>query len=133
MTALRMGRQYCIQILFEVSQRAHLLDTFTDPFECPWEFQEQSHTVDGHVSAIVDSTHVAIKSSLHPVDRELSRFDKRTYRGRALVFNAMINCGREIIACLLWYTPTTTGQYLHQHLRRLQADLRRESFKIINL
>ena len=30
---LGMGRDYCIQVLRDVSQRAHLWDTFTDAFE----------------------------------------------------------------------------------------------------
>ena len=40
-----------------------------------------------------------ILSPSHPVDRELFWFDKPTYRGHALVSNAMINWGREVIAC----------------------------------
>ena len=35
-------------------------------------------------------------------------FHKPTYRGHALVFNAMINCAREIIACSWWYPPRAT-------------------------
>ena len=30
---LGIGRDYCIQVLRDVSQRAHLWDTFTDAFE----------------------------------------------------------------------------------------------------
>ena len=30
---LGVGRDYCIQVLRDVSQRAHLWDTFTDAFE----------------------------------------------------------------------------------------------------
>ena len=57
------------------------------------------------MSAIVDSKHVAIQSPLHGVDQELFWFAKPTYRGHALVLNAMINRGREIIACSWWYAP----------------------------
>ena len=91
---LGIGRDYCIQVLRDVSQRAHLWDTFTDAFERRWEFHQHSHPIHRNVSAIVDSTRVAIQSPSHPVDRELFRFDKPTYRGHALVFNAMINWGR---------------------------------------
>ena len=105
---LGIGRDYCIQVLRDVSQRAHLWDTFTDAFERRWEFHQHSHPIHRHVSAIVDSTHVAIQSPSHPVDRELFWFDKPTYRGHALVFNAMINWGREIIACSWWYPPRAT-------------------------
>ena len=105
---LGIGRDYCIQVLRDVSQRAHLWDTFTDAFERRWEFHQHSHPIHRHVSAIVDSTHVAIQSPSHPVDRELFWFDKPTYRGHALVFNAMINWGREVIACSWWYPPRAT-------------------------
>ena len=76
---LGIGRDYCIQVLRDVSQRAHLWDTFTDAFERRWEFHQHSHPIHRHVSAIVDSTHVAIESPSHPVDRELFWFDKPTY------------------------------------------------------
>ena len=59
---LGIGRDYCIQVLRDVSQRAHLWDTFTDLFERPLEFHQHSHPIHRHVSAIVDSTHVAIQS-----------------------------------------------------------------------
>ena len=103
-----IGRDYCIQVLRDVSQRAHLWDTFTDAFERRSEFHQHSHPIHRHVSAVVDSTHVAIQSPSHSVDRELFWFDKPTYRGHALVFNAMINWGREIIACSWWYLPCAT-------------------------
>ena len=105
---LGIGRDYCTQVLRDVSQWAHLWDTFTDAFERRWEFHQHSHPIHRHVSAIVDSTHVAIQSPSHPVDRELFWCDKPTYRGHALVFNAMINWGREIIACSWWYQPRAT-------------------------
>ena len=105
---LGVGRDYCIQVLRDVSQRAHLWDTFTDAFERRWEFHQHSHPIHRHVSAIVDSTHVAIQSPSHAVDKELFWFDEPTYRGHALVFNAMINWGREIIACSWWYPPRAT-------------------------
>ena len=66
---LGIGRDYCIQVLRDVSQRAHLWGTFTDAFERRWEFHQHSHPIHRHVSAIVDSTHVAIQSPSHPVDR----------------------------------------------------------------
>ena len=96
---LRIDQDYCIQVLREVSQRAHLWDAFTDAFERRWEFHQHSHPIHRHVSAFGDSTHVAIQSPSLPVDRELFWFDKATYRGHVLVFNARLNCGREIIAC----------------------------------
>ena len=105
---LGIGRDYCIQVQRDVSQQADLWDTFTDAFEPRWEFHQHSHPIHHHVSAIVDSTHVAIQSPSHPVDRELFTFDPPTYRGHALVFNAMINWGREIIACSWWYPPRAT-------------------------
>ena len=105
---LGIGQDYCIQVLLDLSQRAHLCDTITDAFERRWEFDQHSHPIHRHVSAIVDSTHVAIQSPSHPVDRELFRFDKPTYRGHALLFNAMIHWGREIIACSWWYPPRAT-------------------------
>ena len=73
---LGIGRDYCIQVLRDVSQRAHLWDTFTDAFERRWEFHQHSHPIHCQVSAIVDSTHVAIQSPSHPVDRELFWLDK---------------------------------------------------------
>ena len=79
-----------------------------DAFERPWEFQQHNHPIHRHVSAIVDSTHVAIQSPSHPVDPELFWSGKPTYRGHALVFNAMINWGREITACSWWYPPRAT-------------------------
>ena len=66
-----IGRDYCIQVLRDVSQRAHLWDKFTDAFERRWEFHQHSHAMHHHVSAIVDSTHVALQSPSHPLDREL--------------------------------------------------------------
>ena len=105
---LGIGRDYCIQVLREVSQLAHLWDMFTEALERRWEFHQHSHAIHGHLAAIVDSTQVAIQSASHPVDRELFWFDKPTYRGHAPVFNAMINWGREIIACSWWYPPGST-------------------------
>ena len=105
---LGIGRDYCIQVPNDVSQWAHLSDTFMDAFKRRWEFHQHSHPIYRHESAIVDSTHVAIQSPSHPVDRELSWFDKPTYRGHALMFNAMINWGREIIAWSWWYPPRAT-------------------------
>ena len=105
---LGIGRDYCIQVLRDLSQWAHLWDTFTDAFERRWEFPQHSNPIHRHVSAIVDSTHVAIQSPSHPVDQELFWFYKPTYRGHALVFNDMINWGREIIACSWWYPPSAT-------------------------
>ena len=55
-----------------------------------------------------NAMHVAIQSFSHPVDRELFSFDKLIYRGHALVFNAMINWGRESTACSWWYPPRAT-------------------------
>ena len=49
-----------------------------------------------------------MQSPSHPVDRELFWFHKPSYRGHALVFNAMINWGRGIIACTWWYPPCAT-------------------------
>ena len=60
---LGIGRDYCIQVLRDVSQRAHLW--FTDAFERRWEFHQHSHPIHRHVSAIVDSTHVVIQSPSH--------------------------------------------------------------------
>ena len=105
---LGICQDYCIQVLRDVSQRAHLWEIFTDALERRWEFHQHSHPIHRHVSAIVDSTHVAIQSPSHRVDRELFWFDKPTYRGHALVLNAMINWGREIIACWWWYPPCAT-------------------------
>ena len=105
---LGIRREYCIQLLRDGSQRAHLWDTFTDAFERRWEFHQHSHPIHRHVSAIVDSTHVAIQSPSHTVDRELFWLDKPTYRGHALAFNAMTYWRREIIACSWCYPPPAT-------------------------
>ena len=51
---------------------------------------------------------MAIQSPSHPVERDLFWFNKPTYRRHALVFNAMITWGREIIACSWWYPPGVT-------------------------
>ena len=60
------------------------------------------------MSAIIDSTHLAIQSPSHPLDRELFWPHKPSYPGHVLVFNAMINWRREIIACSWWYPPRAT-------------------------
>ena len=73
---------------------------YVHAFERRWEFHQHSHPIYRHVSAIVDSTHVAMQSPSHPIDWELFWFDEPTYRGHALVPNAMFNWGRKIIACL---------------------------------
>ena len=88
------GCDYCIKVLRDLSQRAYLCDTFTDVLERQWESHQHSHSIHRHVSAIVDSTHVAIQSPSHLVDLELFWLKKPTCRGHALVFNAMINGGR---------------------------------------
>ena len=68
------------------------------------------------MSAIVYSTHMAIQSPSHPVDQELFWFDKPTYRGHALTSNAMINWGREIIACSWWYPRRGTDAAMTAHM-----------------
>ena len=65
---LESGRDYYIQVGRDVSQRAHLWDTSTDAFQRRWEFHQHSHPIHCHASAVVDSTHMAIRSPLHPVD-----------------------------------------------------------------
>ena len=102
--ALGIGRDYCIQVLREVSQRAHLWDTFTDAFGRRWQLHQHSHSIHRLASAIFDGTHVGIQSPSHPVDRELFWFDKPTYPGHTLVLNSMIIWGRKIIASS-WPSP----------------------------
>ena len=83
-------------------------DTFTGAFEHGWEFHQRSHPVHRNVTAIDNSTHVAIQSPSQPADGELFSFDKRTDRGHVPGLNAMINWELEIIACVWWYPPCAT-------------------------
>ena len=56
-------------------------------------------------SAIVDSTHVFIARPQDRVLRRLLWFTMGENKGHAVLFNIVINPGREVITCLWWY-PT---------------------------